>query len=655
MTGPARHVFDGEVELGARMASCFPQDGWMNAPRLVVMVVAGDPRDAAFVRRVLEDSGDKVLTAGDVPEALSKLAHTHVDVALVSLSMPRGDGLALVHHMRALYPSLDVVAMSKPDEMEEAGSAMALGVLTTIVAPLTGDEVRVAVDRARERRALIAERARFSASLSSSARRTDVVARAANFVTEVDPLSVARRVLEVCGGEVDSRARGFYVSEQSQGRLVRLAADGDAALLPDRLSDDSFDAAPTATVQQRQDELHLPLLHQGSSVGRVIFKLHPGKSLDDGTGELLQLVSYMAGAAFVAARRTDAIVRGGIRDVETSAYTFAYFGDLAAREIERAARHHRPFALLTLHFAAGSSEAGPGRGMGSLAELLSSHELSNLRKSTTQAVLSAVRESDVGWRASTTTSSTCSCPRPAASARSPAAAASWSGCVRVPLEQTTLSTQAKQRLEIVFSDASVGVSVFPVDGRDLGELLKLSRKRSERTRHSDWQKLALSGRTFWESVEQLLPAEGSEPPGGSGLGACSTLSAEAVSRIALGLIKDAQREHILGTLYLAGDAELSAQAARLVAASQDQSLRTWLLGPAHSVRDPAAEIRLPLTDSRLKTTSMILWMTERGGYCLLGRKLPSGELLAYHSCDLDLVEGLVNALQSTYHLQPELR
>jgi hypothetical protein len=166
--------------------------------------------------------------------------------------------------------------------------------------------------------------------------------------------------------------------------------------------------------------------------------------------------------------------------------------------------------------------------------------------------------------------------------------------------------------------------------------------------------LALSGRTFWESVEQLLPNEGGEQPG-SGIGACSMLSSDAVARIALGLIRDAQRERILGTLYLAGDADLSAQVARLVSASQDHSLRTWLLGPAHSVRDPAAEIRLPLTDSRLKTTSMILWMTERSGYCLLGRKAPNGQVLAYHSSDLDLVEGLVNALQSTYHLQPELR
>ncbi len=617
----------------------------MSAPRLSVLVVAADSRDAAFVRRVLEDSGDRVVTAGDVPEALGKLAQAAVDVALVSLSLPRGDGLALVHHLRALYPGLDVVAMSRPDEMEEASSAMALGVLTTIVTPLTGDEIRVAADRSRERRALIAERARLSASLSSSARRGEVCARAASFVTEIDPIAVAKKVLEVCAGEVDSRARAFYVAEQSQGTLMRLCAEGDSALLPERMTDDSFSATPVAPVELRGDELHIALIHQGSAVGRVLMKLHLARPLDDGTAELLSLIAYMASAAFVASRRTDAIVRGGIRDVETAAYTFAYFGDLASREIERAQRHHRPFALLTLHFA----------GMSGLGELLGSLELSALRKTTTQAVLSAVRESDVVARVDddeqylllpeTGRLGALACRRRV-----------LERLRRVPLEQSALAAPAKARLEQVFERISVGVSVFPVDGRDLGELLKLSRKRSERTRHGDWQKLALSGRSFWESVEQLLPsADSPTAQNGAGAGASTTLTPQAITQIALSLIRDAQRERILGTLYLSGDADMSAQVARQVLASQDQSLRTWLLGPAHSVRDPAAEIRLPLTDSRLKTTAMILWMTERGGYCLLAKKDPNGTLSTYHSSDLDLVEGLVNALQSTYHLQPELR
>jgi CheY-like chemotaxis protein/GGDEF domain-containing protein len=616
----------------------------MNPPRLSVIVVAADPRDAAFVRRVLEDSGDRVLNAADVPEALAKLAQTTVDVALVSLSMPRGDGLALVHHLRALYPSLDVVAMSKPDELEDASSAMALGVLTTLVAPLTGDEIRVAVDRARERRALIAERARLSASLASSARRSALWVRAAALVTESDPVSVAKRVLALCADELDSQARAFYAADRSQGLLTRVAGEGDNDLLPERIEDVDFDAPFGDPISVRGDELSLELLHQGGAVGRVVLKMKDAQPFDDGVRELLTMLSYLASAAFTAARRTDAIVRGGIRDVETSAYTFAYFGDLASREIERAQRHHRPFALLTLHFAS----------LSGFGERLSPAELSALRKTTTEAVLSAVRESDVVARVDddeqyillpeTGRLGALACRRRI-----------LERLRRVPLELSNLPAAAdKARLESVFADVSVGVAVFPVDGQDLGELLKFSRKRSERTRQGDWQKLGLDGCGFWDSVEKLLQgASGATPAGG--LGAAAMLPPGAVTQIALALIRDAQRERIAGTLYLAGDADLSVRVARQVLISQEQPLRTWLLGPAHSVRDPAAEIRLPITDARLKNTSMLLWMTERGGYCLLGRRDADGQLAVYHSSDLDLVEGLVTVLQSTYHLQPELR
>jgi hypothetical protein len=40
---------------------------------------------------------------------------------------------------------------------------------------------------------------------------------------------------------------------------------------------------------------------------------------------------------------------------------------------------------------------------------------------------------------------------------------------------------------------------------------------------------------------------------------------------------------------------------------------------------------------------------------LVARTLPNGSLLAYHAADLDLVDGLITALQTAYHLQPEVR
>jgi hypothetical protein len=226
----------------------------------------------------------------------------------------------------------------------------------------------------------------------------------------------------------------------------------------------------------------------------------------------------------------------------------------------------------------------------------------------------------------------------------------------LPSDLQITAPAVSSRLESVRVLPSIGVSVFPADGADLGVLLKLSRKRSDRALHGAWQRLRLEGRGFWEIADALLdPEEPLDDLEASGLGAHVVLPPGLITHIATSLIRDAARDGVAGTLYVAGDADLSIQVARVVSSISSHSLRTWLLGPAQSVRDPAAEIRLSITDSRLKQTALILCITERGGYCLTGRRRDNGELAAYHSSDLELVEGLVHALQDTYHLQPELR
>lgn len=617
----------------------------MTVPRLRVLVVAADPTDAEFALRVLDDNGDRAEACADVPEALARLSQETFDLALVSLSMPRGDGLALVHHLRALYPDLDVVVMSAADEVEEAASAMALGVLSTVVTPLTGDEILVAADRARERRMLIAERANLHAKVASSARRTETFARCAAFVAESDQASIAERVLEACAAEVDSVARALYLSETgSAERFFRMGVGGDSSRLSEQLSARDIHVAKGATVGEVGNEVHLVLAGGDARLGAVILVRASGAPLSVEAAESLEVIARLASATLTASRKVDAIARGGIKDPETGAYTFAYFGDVAAREIERAIRHHRAFALLTLRLS----------GMRELGTHLAMHELSALRRAVTAGVLAAVRDSDVVARVDddeyylllpeTGLLGALACRRRI-----------LERLKTLPADLQVSAPAVSARVELSRIAPSLGISVFPADGADLGALLKLSRKRSERAQRSEWQRLGLDGRGFWDSVESLINGEDELSSDAQAAGSRTAMHSELVAHIATTLIRDCARDRVAGTLYLAGDSELSAAVARIVAASTELELRTWLLGPNSSLRDPAAEIRLPLADARLKQTALVLCVTERGGYCLVGRRGEAGQVNAYQSSDLELVEGLVNSLQSTYHLQPELR
>jgi diguanylate cyclase (GGDEF)-like protein len=612
-----------------------------------VLVVAAEPADAEFAVRVLEDNGDRAGICSDVPDALARLSQEAYDLALVSLSMPRGDGLALVHHLRALYPDLDVVVMSAADEVEEAASAMALGVLSTVVTPLTGDEILVAADRARERRMLIAERANLRAKIASSARRTETFARCAAFVAESDPAAVAALVLDACAAEINSVARALYLPESiGSDRFARAAVAGDQALLPEHVSTRDVHVGRGESVGELGAEVYLVLTSGDARIGAVIMKRAQAAPLPADVVELLEVIARLSSATLTAARRVDAIARGGIKDPETGAYTFAYFGDVAAREVERAIRHHRVFALLTLRLS----------GMEPLSRGLPSHDALALRRAVTTGVLAAVRDSDVVARVGddeyflllpeTSRLGALACRRRI-----------LERLKSLPSDLHVNAPLVSNKLETIRIAPSIGISVFPADGSDLGVLLKLSRKRSDRSQHGTWQRLDLEGRSFWEIADELLAPETDDDElfEANGSGSRAVMPLGLITHIATSLIRDAARDGVAGALYVAGDADMSHHIARTVSSLGTRPLRTWLLGPAQSLRDPAAEIRLPLTDARLKNTALILCITERGGYCLAARRGESGQVVAYHSSDLELVEGLVHALQETYHLQPELR
>ena len=125
--------------------------------------------------------------------------------------------------------------------------------------------------------------------------------------------------------------------------------------------------------------------------------------------------------------------------------------------------------------------------------------------------------------------------------------------------------------------------------------------------------------------------------------------------IASQLAADAVSQKLAGTIYVAGDPALSAAVARALEEAESPALRAWSLGTHVGPLEALSRIHLPVDDPRLDERVLLLSLTELGGYTLLGRMVSAGTVLAYHAADLDLVDSLTTALQTTYHLQPEVR
>ncbi|MCA9574270.1 MAG: response regulator [Sandaracinaceae bacterium] len=628
----------------------------MTPPRLRTLVVAADPAAASFADRVLRDHGDEVTIAVDVPDALAQLTRSEHQLALVSLSLPRGDGLALVHHIRALHPDVDVVVMTAPSELADTAHALALGVLQSVMLPLTGDALLVAADRCRERRILVEERKRLAAEGELSQKRTATYARCAAFVAETDPTVVGARVLDACVAECSASTGALYAPAYlGANDYARVATHGERTRFPGVLTQEELlELDPTrAVVVERErradvtrDVVRVALMGTAELDAVLLLEC---ERVDTAGLAGLEVIAGLGTAAMTAARRVDAIARSGIKDPETSAYTFAYFGDVAGREIDRAARHQRRFSLLIVNLD-GVEAARPQ---------LDPETLLDFRRLLSDALLETVRDSDVLARVEDDE-------------------------YYVLLPETGLlgALAAKRRIESRFNeltelarfqaasgvDPVVGIAVFPSDGGDLGRLLRVGRRRAEQSRAGVFRRMGLARMPFWEAIDLLLgdPADVTFPPEGGvklhedlernhdaqGLAQHVVLPRELLPRVARTLIGDATRHRAVGTLYAAGDPGMVAALADAVGA-EPSTVRAWVLGGEAGA--PGSELRLPVADERLREGVVLLALSEIGGYMLVGRSLPNGSLLAYHAADLDLVDGLITALQAAYHLQPEVR
>ena len=87
---------------------------------LEVLVVDDEATVRSTVRRILEHGGCSVVEAAGAREAesLPDAAMAGIDVALVDLSMPDGNGRDVAHALRARRPDIGIVLMSGFDREE---------------------------------------------------------------------------------------------------------------------------------------------------------------------------------------------------------------------------------------------------------------------------------------------------------------------------------------------------------------------------------------------------------------------------------------------------------------------------------------------------------------------------------------------------------
>ena len=79
------------------------------------------------VRGLLETEFEAVVVVGDEVSLFESVRQLHVALAMVDLSLRRGDGLGLIRRMRRNFPQLKLIALSVHDEKSAELAAIEAG------------------------------------------------------------------------------------------------------------------------------------------------------------------------------------------------------------------------------------------------------------------------------------------------------------------------------------------------------------------------------------------------------------------------------------------------------------------------------------------------------------------------------------------------
>lgn len=137
----------------------------MRNQRVLILDDESSLRTALF--RVLDRKGLSVLTANKIEEAkLLCQGDTAVDLAIVDLNLPDGDGIEFMSWLKTQYPSAEVIILTGHATVESAVRATQKGAFHFVTKPFNLEELLSLVDKALAHRQLQQENKQLRSELN---------------------------------------------------------------------------------------------------------------------------------------------------------------------------------------------------------------------------------------------------------------------------------------------------------------------------------------------------------------------------------------------------------------------------------------------------------------------------------------------------------
>ena len=125
------------------------------------------------------EEGYEVGTAESASEALTRVAETAYDVALVDIKMRGTDGIELQRRLHEIYPDMLVIIMTGYASVETAIAALKNGAYDYVNKPLDPDEIAHLISKAMAHRRTQQENIRLKETVAEIAHPSDIVGQSA--------------------------------------------------------------------------------------------------------------------------------------------------------------------------------------------------------------------------------------------------------------------------------------------------------------------------------------------------------------------------------------------------------------------------------------------------------------------------------------------
>jgi signal transduction histidine kinase/DNA-binding response OmpR family regulator len=153
----------------------------------LVLIVDDDDALAENVAEIIQTLGVRTVIAPDLRTARALAAEHDIDVALIDVRLPDGDGLTLLGSLRARSPFLQSVMVTGDAAVEGAIAAVRVGAFAYVLKPASPPDLLETVRRALDQSAILREREHLRADLERSERRhRELVESIPAFVTALD-------------------------------------------------------------------------------------------------------------------------------------------------------------------------------------------------------------------------------------------------------------------------------------------------------------------------------------------------------------------------------------------------------------------------------------------------------------------------------------